>query len=82
MAGRRILVIDDEPDIREIARISLADVGGYEVVTAESGREGVTVARNGSVDAILLDVMMPDLDGPATFEQLQADSATRDIPVI
>jgi CheY-like chemotaxis protein len=76
------LIVDDEDDIREVAQVSLELVGQYEVQTAASGREGILRARDLRPDAILLDVMMPDLDGPATLAELQADPATRDIPVL
>jgi CheY-like chemotaxis protein len=79
---KRILVIDDEADIREVARLSLEAVGGHEVLTAASGREGLAVAASEQPDAILIDVMMPDLDGPSTVALLRADAATRDIPVL
>ena len=80
--AKRILVIDDAEDIREVAQISLQVVGGWEVLTASSGQEGVAKAIAEQPDAILLDVMMPDQDGPTTFQQLQANSATQHIPVI
>jgi len=79
---RRILIVDDEDDIREVAQVSLELLGHYEVLTASCGRDGVDSARTGRPDAILLDVMMPDLDGPATLAALRADPATRDIPVL
>ena len=79
---RRILIVDDEADIREVAQVSLQLVGHWQVETAPSGRAGIQTARSTRPDAILLDVMMPDLDGPATLAQLQADPATRDIPVL
>ena len=79
---RRILIVDDEADIREVAQVSLELMGPYEVITASSGREGVHSARARQPDAILLDVMMPDLDGPAVLAELRADPATRDIPVL
>lgn len=79
---KRILIIDDAEDIREVAQVSLEVVGGWEVMTASSGREGVAKALAQQPDAILLDVMMPDQDGPTTFLQLQANSATQHIPVI
>lgn len=82
MSSRRILVVDDDDSIREVAQMSLEMVGGHEVITAASGADGLLHARDRQPDAILLDVMMPELDGPATFARLQADSATRDIPVI
>ncbi|HVB96385.1 MAG TPA: response regulator [Chloroflexota bacterium] len=82
MVGKRVLIVDDEDDIREVARVSLELIGGFTVLTARSGNEGVTVARSERPDVILLDVMMPDLDGVATFQALQADEATGTIPVI
>jgi CheY-like chemotaxis protein len=80
--NRRILLIDDEDDIREVAQLSLEMVAGWEVEAAASGSEGIDRARSFRPDAILLDVMMPDMDGPSTFEHLQSDSETRSIPVI
>ncbi len=82
MPARRILVVDDDDSIREVAQMSLEMVGGHDVITASCGSEGLARAREERPDAILLDVMMPDLDGPTTFQRLQADSATRDIPVV
>ena len=82
MPDKRVLVIDDEEDIREIARDSLEIMGGYEVLTANSGTEGLTDARAQQPDVILLDMMMPGMDGSATFQRLQDDATTRDIPVI
>ncbi len=80
--GKRVLVIDDEDDTREVAKISLEMVGGWEVLTACSGAEGLVLAESRQPDAILLDVMMPGMDGPTTFESLRSQEATRDIPVI
>ncbi|MEG3849716.1 response regulator [Microcoleus sp. herbarium19] len=82
LTAKRILVIDDAEDIREVAQVSLEVVGGWEVLTASSGQEGVAKALAEQPDAILLDVMMPDQDGPTTFLQLQANNATQHIPVI
>lgn len=82
MTHKRVLIIDDEDDLREVARISLELVGGWEVSTCGSGSEGLVIAMDQQPDAILLDVMMPDMDGPATFKQLQGKEATRNIPVI
>lgn len=79
---KRILIVDDEDDIREVAQVSLELVGHFDVLTVSSGRDGVERARSGQPDAILLDVMMPDMDGPSTLVQLRADPATRDIPVL
>lgn len=77
----RVLYVDDEPDIREIARISLDLDEGMVVETAASGAEAVSKAADWRPDIILLDVMMPDLDGPSTLEILRSRGDTRDIPV-
>jgi len=82
MSQKHILLVDDENDIREVAAISMQAVGGWQVSSAGGGREAVAKALAEQPDAILLDVMMPDLDGPATFKLLQEDDRTRDIPVI
>ncbi len=82
MTNKRILVIDDEDDIREVAQLCLEQVAGWQVFTASSGPEGITKAAQVIPDAILLDVMMPELDGPSTYKQLQASPATAAIPVI
>jgi len=82
MATKLVLVIDDENDIREVAQLCLEVVGGWKVVTASSGKDGLVKAAQYSPDVILLDVMMPELDGLSTYQQLQANAATSDIPVI
>ena len=82
MSQKHILLVDDEDDIREVAAISFEAVAGWKVSSACSGTEGIDKAIAESPDAILLDVMMPGLDGPATYARLQAEPATRDIPVI
>ncbi|XHX77374.1 MAG: response regulator [Stenomitos frigidus ULC029] len=82
MTVKRVLIIDDEDDIREVAQTSLEIMGGWNVSTAASGSEGITMAEAEQPDAILLDVMLPDMDGPATFQKLQANPATAQIPVI
>lgn len=79
---RQVLVIDDEDHIREVAQVSLEAVAGWRVSTAASGREGIEMARAAQPDAIVLDVMMPDMDGPATLACLRADAATRNVPVV
>ncbi|PVG84009.1 two-component system response regulator [Nocardioides gansuensis] len=79
---RRVLVVDDDDDIREVAQYSLELVAGWDVDVASGGQEAVELCRASPPDAILLDVMMPLMDGPTTFATLQADARTRDIPVI
>ncbi len=80
--GKRVLVVDDEDDIRDVVQLSLEATAGWQVLTARSGREGVTKAKTEQPDAILLDVMMPEMDGVVTYQELQADPSTRHIPVI
>jgi CheY-like chemotaxis protein len=80
--ARRILVIDDENDVREVTQLSLEILGGWTVLTARSGKEGIDTAIAEQPEAILLDVMMPEMDGPTTLQQLQANTTTRHIPVI
>jgi CheY-like chemotaxis protein len=80
--SRTLLLIDDDDDIREIAQLSLELGSGWTVLTAASGLEGIDVARDKQPDAILLDVMMPVLDGPATLAKLREDDRTKDIPVV
>jgi CheY-like chemotaxis protein len=82
MSQKHILLVDDEPDIREVVSLSLQAIGGWRVSSATSGHQGIALARADRPDAILLDVMMPDIDGPATFERLRRDPQTCDIPVI
>jgi CheY-like chemotaxis protein len=82
MSAKRILIIDNESYIQEVAQISLETVAGWEVITASSGREGLVKAEVEQPDAILLDVMMPDMDGLTTFQHLQANPATQHLPVI
>lgn len=79
---KRILVIDNEEYIQEITKICLETVAGWNVITAGSGREGILQAEKERPDAILLDVMMPDMDGLATFQNLQANPITQPIPVL
>jgi CheY-like chemotaxis protein len=79
---KRILVVDNEQYIQEVAKICLETVAGWEILVAGSGPEGILQAEVNQPDAILLDVMMPDMDGPTTIEKLQANPSTKAIPVI
>ena len=79
---RSILIIDDEDDIREVAALSLEATAGWQVLTASSGVEGIAIATAQQPDAILLDVMMPGIDGPTTFRNMQQDPLVAHIPVI
>ena len=79
---RRILIIDDEDDIRQVAAMSLETVAGWDVVLANSGKQGIERASTEQPDAILLDVMMPEMDGPTTLLKLKAGGTTSHIPVL
>ena len=74
--ARKILIIDDEDDIREVAALSLESVAGWDVIVASSGAQGLARAAEQRPDAILLDVMMPGMDGPTTFRELRKNPAT------
>jgi signal transduction histidine kinase/CheY-like chemotaxis protein len=80
-APLRILAIDDDP-----AALAMIDAAlrpdGYEIVTASGGREGVEVARRGSIDFVICDILMPDLDGFGVVAELRGDPATRDMPIL
>lgn len=80
--NKRILVIDDEERIREVVRACLEDLGGWEALPAASAKEGLLLAQEQSLDAILLDVSMPDMDGFVFFQKLQENPATQSIPVV
>lgn len=82
MTTKRILIIDDEADIREATQICLEVTGEWQVLTASSGNEGLMKAAVEKPDAILLDIMMPGMDGLTTFQSLQENPETRNIPII
>lgn len=79
---QRILVVDDEPDIREIIRLSLELVGNFEILLCSSGHEALELAAGFVPDLLLLDVMMPDLDGPDTLLALRRIPELRQTPAI
>ncbi|MGK2859218.1 MAG: response regulator [Thermoanaerobaculia bacterium] len=78
----KALIIDDEDDVRQVVRLSLGRVGGMDVVDAHSGAAGVALALETRPDFILLDLMMPEMDGVETFSRLRGDERTASIPVI
>lgn len=82
MSQKLVLVIDDDDGIREVIQICLEAIAGWDVITASSGNEGLNLANSQKPDAILLDVMMPYVDGIATFRQLQTNEQTSNIPTI
>ncbi|MGV2827562.1 response regulator [Myxosarcina sp. GI1(2024)] len=82
MNNKRILLIEDEETIQEVVQVGIEIEVGWQVVIASSGSEGINLARTQQPDAILLDVMMPDMDGISTLSNLKANAKTRSIPVI
>jgi CheY-like chemotaxis protein len=82
MSAIRILHVDDEPDIREIVDMSLSLNPDFQVRACESGAEAIKAAAEWSPELILLDVMMPRMDGPTTLSQLRQDPRTSEIPVL
>jgi CheY-like chemotaxis protein len=82
MTEPTVLVVDDDDDIRELVQMTLEIVAGWNVIPASGGAEAVEMARKHQPDAVLMDMMMPGMDGLAAFDQLQADEATRNIPVV
>lgn len=82
MNHKRVLIIDDEEAIQTVVKFGLKMSVGWEVLTANSGLEGIKCAQTEQPDIILLDVMMPEMDGLATFKRLQRHPETQSIPVI
>jgi CheY-like chemotaxis protein len=80
--SKQVLIVDDEADVRSIATLGLQMGTGWTVLTASSGAEGIAIAAQHHPDVILLDLMMPDMDGRATLEHLKQQDSTRSIPVI
>jgi DNA-binding response OmpR family regulator len=79
---KSILIIDDEEDVRAITQMGLEMATDWNVITASSGREGLSLAETEQPEVILLDWMMPDWDGRETLNQLKANQKTAQIPVI
>jgi two-component system, OmpR family, response regulator VicR len=77
----RILCIEDEPEMIDLIRLILTR-RGYEVIGANGGKQGLEEIRREKPDLVLLDLMMPDMDGWEVYQQIKADEATRAIPVI
>jgi two-component system, OmpR family, alkaline phosphatase synthesis response regulator PhoP len=82
MVTKSILVIEDDADIQAVVKSCLIHLGGWSVVQAVSGHAGIDQAQTHAPDAILLDMMMPDMDGLAVLQALQSMPSTQDIPVI
>jgi two-component system, OmpR family, response regulator len=82
MPIQKVLLVDDDPRIRKIAQISLEGVGGWQVCLVASGFEAIAVAQKERPDVILLDVMMPEMDGPTTLAKIREVEEIASIPVI
>lgn len=82
MEHKRILLIDDEETIQEVVKVGLELEVGWDVLIASSGAEGIAVAETQQPEVILLDVMMPEMDGISTLLNLKANAKTESIPVI
>ncbi len=82
MQNKHILLIDDEETIQEVVQVGVEIETGWDVAIASYGAEGILLAQTQKPDAILLDVMMPDMDGISTLSQLKANPKTKSIPVI
>ena len=80
--SRRVLVVDDDDAIREVAQMALEMVAGWDVDLAATGQEALDLSRAAPPDALLLDVMMPTMDGPTVVAALRADARTHDVPVV
>lgn len=78
----KVLLVDDEDDIRKIGALSLRSVGRMECLTAATAEEGLVLARAHQPDVILMDMMMPGMDGLGALAALRADEALRGVPVI
>ncbi len=79
---KKILYVEDEPDIQMIARVALENVGGFELLVCSSGQEALEKGAAFNPDLLLLDVMMPGMDGPTTLTELRKIPALASTPVI
>jgi CheY-like chemotaxis protein len=79
---RRILLVDDEDDIRFVASATLQHLAGWDVTSVGSGEEAVAAVQSDAPDAVVLDVMMPGMDGPATLAALRRTPGIPEVPVV
>jgi CheY-like chemotaxis protein len=80
--SKNILIVDDEEDVQAITKLGLEMVTGWQVTTVNSGQEALNLAVNYQPDIILLDLMMPDMDGRTTLQKLKNNPLTQSIPII
>ena len=81
MSKKTILTVDDENRVLELIK-DILSVNGYSVIMASSGKEAITKAKKHGPDLIIMDIMMPDLDGAKVVKLLKEDSKTGDIPIL
>lgn len=82
MKNLRILYAEDEPDVQTIVEISVWSTSSFEIKTCKNGKLLLECVEEYNPDLILLDVMMPEMDGPTTYKNLQANENTKKIPVV
>jgi two-component system, OmpR family, response regulator len=78
----KILYVEDDPDIQEITRLALEEIGGFKVKCCSFGKEAIEMAPQYKPEIILLDVMMPDMDGITTFKEMQKIEELNNIPIV
>lgn len=79
---KRILYAEDEPDVQTVVGMIIESMSDYEIKICDNGKILLDCVEDYNPDLVLLDVMMPEMDGPTTFKNLQANEKTKDIPVI
>ncbi|GMR21338.1 MAG: response regulator [Gammaproteobacteria bacterium] len=79
---KRILYVEDEPDIQAIAKLTLENIGQYDVKLCSSGNEALASIKGFEPDLVLLDVMMPEMDGPTTLKELRKLPEGKNLPII
>ncbi len=79
--SKKILIVDDDDEILELCRKKMVDAG-YQAITADRGEDAVTKAKNSAPDLILMDIILPDIDGSEVVQRLKKEERTHNIPVI
>ncbi len=79
---KKIMYVEDDIDIQTIGKLALVDVGGYDIIVCKNGVEAIRDIENFKPDLVLLDVMMPEMDGMTTIKKLKENETTKDIPVV
>lgn len=82
MSSKRILIVDDDDDVREATQMCLEITGHWEVLKASNGPDGIAIAQSEKPDAILLDMMLPGMDGITILQKLRSNPDTEKIPIV